>query len=155
MTSPAGYFECFANKASALVNSVFSSGKAADPPAQPRRVHPMLTWMCIRDDEGNLLMEDKENRTFQDRTFRALWGPDKGCMRDVDAHVVKTTPANRENRQRIIDETFEYIYALYGQGDLPNALLVLLVTKAHRFAREHGLDGEDGELGAHLDSQLA
>jgi hypothetical protein len=100
-------------------------------------------------------MKDKQHRTFQDRTFRALWGPDKGCMRDVDAHVVETTPANRENRQRIIDGTFEYIYALHTQGDLADALLMLLVRRAHSFAREHGLDGEDGELGAHLDSQLA
>lgn len=153
MTSTAGYFECLSTKASALMNSMFGSGKAADSPAQPRRVHPMLTWMCIQDDRGNLLMKDKENRTFQDRVFRALWGPDKGCMRDVDAHVVKTTPANRENRQRIIDGTFEYIYALHTQGDLADVLLMLLVTKAHRFAREHGLDGEDGELGAHLDAQ--
>lgn len=155
MTSTAGYFGCLGTKALALMNWVFSSGKAADSPAQPRCVHPMMTWMCARDDEGNLLMEDKENRTFQDQAFRALWGPDKGCLRDVDAHVVETTPANRENRQRIIEETFEYIYALYTQGDLDNALLVLLVKKAHRFAREHGLRGEDGELGAHLDAQLA
>lgn len=32
MTSTAGYFECFANQASALVNSMFSSGNAAAPP---------------------------------------------------------------------------------------------------------------------------
>jgi hypothetical protein len=154
MTSTAESFGDFAKSALALWNRLFSLDKPADPPAQPRLVRPFTLWACILDEEGNLLLKDKENRTFRDQAFRALWGPDKGCMIDVDAHVVETTPANRENRQRIINWTFEYIYALYTQGDLDNALLVLLVKKAHRFAREHGLEGEDGELGAHLDSQL-
>jgi hypothetical protein len=155
MAGIAGSFGCLFTKPLALMTWLFSSGKAADPPAQPRLVRPFTLWACILNEELNLLMKDKENRTFRDQAFQALWGPDKGCMRDVDAHVVETTPANRENRQRIINWTFEYVYALYTQGDLDNALLVLLVKNAHRFARKHGLDGEDGELGAHLDSQLA